>query len=88
MYEVIDESIVPVRNLEEATASASALESGLASVEERVAALQTALGGHARHAAALELRVAATARTLAAAAALLRALEHEARAWDEHVSTA
>lgn len=74
------------RNLQEAEDQLSALSSGLATVDERVAALKEQLGRHSRDAAALELSVASAAQTIAAATQLLDQLAHEYTAWERDVS--
>ncbi|XP_038213294.1 cytoplasmic dynein 2 heavy chain 1 [Zerene cesonia] len=70
------------KNLELAEAQVEALSSGMASVEERVAALQAGLGRHTRAAAALELRLAAAAATIRHAAPLLDQLAQECATWE------
>ncbi|XP_072941902.1 cytoplasmic dynein 2 heavy chain 1 [Epargyreus clarus] len=71
-----------MKSLQEAEDELAALSSGLATVDERVAALQQQLEQHTREAAALELRLAGTASTLAAAQALLERLGDEYDAWE------
>ena len=63
----------------------AALSSGLATVEERVAALQEQLGQHTRDAAALELRLTQANETITAATNLIDQLAHEYTAWESDV---
>ncbi|KAI8440127.1 hypothetical protein MSG28_001532 [Choristoneura fumiferana] len=76
-------------NLQEAEAQLSALSSGLATVDQRVAALKQQLGQHTRDAAAIELRLTNAGATIQAARTLLDQLAHEYDAWEndlEHIS--
>lgn len=63
----------------------AALSMGLATVEERVAALETQLGQHTRDAAALELKLTNANNTITAATSLLGQLAHEYTTWEQDV---
>lgn len=73
------------RNLQEAEDQLSALSSGLATVDERVAALKDQLGQHTRDAAAIELKLSNATGTIQAAKSLLDQLAHEYGAWEADV---
>ncbi|XP_052738057.1 cytoplasmic dynein 2 heavy chain 1 isoform X2 [Bicyclus anynana] len=70
------------KNLHQAEAELAALSSGLATVDERVAALKEQLGLHTREAAALELRLSTAVGTIQAARDLLDQLAHEYESWE------
>ncbi|KAJ2950704.1 hypothetical protein O0L34_g8964 [Tuta absoluta] len=70
------------KNLKDAEAQLEALSSGLATVDERVAALKDQLGQHTRDAAAIELKLSNAKKTIEAARSLLDQLAHEYSAWE------
>lgn len=67
--------------LAEAEAQLGKLETGLNTVESRVAQLQKELAEHTRGAAELQLRTEATEASLSTARALLKKLDTEHRDW-------
>nr|XP_026491806.1 cytoplasmic dynein 2 heavy chain 1 [Vanessa tameamea] len=69
-------------NLKRAEDELAALSSGLATVDERVAALKEQLGRHTREAAAIELRLSTAVQTISAASDLLDRLAHEYDSWE------
>ncbi|XP_050362992.1 cytoplasmic dynein 2 heavy chain 1 [Nymphalis io] len=69
-------------NLKRAEDELAALSSGLATVDERVAALKEQLGRHTREAAAIELRLSTAVQTIRAASDLLDRLAHEYDSWE------
>lgn len=73
-------------NLRQAESELAALSSGLATVDERVAALKEQLGQHTRDAAAIELSLNNATKTIQAARSLLDQLAHEYTAWEQDVS--
>lgn len=78
--------IIYLRNLKEAENQLGALSSGLATVDERVAALKEQLGQHTHDAAAIELRLTSATNTIQTAKQLLDQLAHEYDVWEADVS--